>query len=146
MIITKKIDSSILETSVDVVSKTQEELEKINCALRAIDLFVVGTCDNVSVRVLFSDILYLESVDKNLFAYTKEKVIELSKRLYEVEETMPNTFLRVSKSVILNLSKVQSFFREFNGRIIANLDNKEKVVISRFYVQSLKEKLNGGRI
>ncbi len=89
-----------------------------------------------------NDIYYFESVDNRVFAYCKQDVSELKYKLYELEERFSGTdFIRISKSMILNLSKVDRFAPTLGGRFEACLLNGEKVVISRQYVQSLKRKL-----
>lgn len=50
-------------------------------------------------------------------------------------------FVRVSKSVILNVNKIKSLAPAFGGRYEALLKNGEKIIISRQYVSSLKEVL-----
>jgi DNA-binding LytR/AlgR family response regulator len=50
-------------------------------------------------------------------------------------------FLRISKSVIVNLSKIKSLSPALSGRFEAALDNGEKVIISRQYVGDLKKRL-----
>ncbi|MCH5262087.1 MAG: LytTR family transcriptional regulator DNA-binding domain-containing protein [Lachnospiraceae bacterium] len=88
------------------------------------------------------DIYYFEAVDNKVFLYTKEKVYETKSKLYELEEQFGYTnFIRVSKSVILNLSNVESFYPEFNGRFEALMKNKERLLISRQYVPELKKRL-----
>jgi DNA-binding LytR/AlgR family response regulator len=52
-----------------------------------------------------------------------------------------NDFLRISKSVILNLSKVQKLIPALSGRFEAVLHNGLKVIISRQYVTELKKRL-----
>jgi len=52
-----------------------------------------------------------------------------------------NEFIRVSKSCILNLNKIGSLAPSLGGRFEARLKNGEKVIISRQYVNSLKEVL-----
>jgi len=52
---------------------------------------------------------------------------------------MPD-FLRISKSTIVNLSKVKSLTPSLSGRLEAALFNGEKVIISRQYVVGLKTK------
>lgn len=89
-----------------------------------------------------SDVYYFEAVDNKVFLYTRDKVYETKWKLYELEEQFGHAnFIRVSKSVILNLSKVESFHPEFNGRFEALMKNKERVLISRQYVPELKKKL-----
>lgn len=89
-----------------------------------------------------SEIYYFESVDNVVFAYCKDEVYETKSRLYELEEKLSMTsFMRSSKSMIINLNKIESLSPIINGRFQALLKNKEKVMISRQYVGKLKEKL-----
>ena len=88
------------------------------------------------------DILYFESVDDKVFAYTSDSVLETKLKLYQLEEDfLPQNFLRVNKAVIMNLDKVESLSPACGGRFEAVLKNGYKVIISRNYVSSLKKKL-----
>lgn len=88
------------------------------------------------------DIFYFESVDNRVFAYCAEQVLEVRKKLYELESELEGTdFLRISKAAIVDLSKVSHLSAGFNGRLEATLRNGEKIVISRQYVPALKRKL-----
>ena len=91
-----------------------------------------------------SDIFYIESVENKLFLYTDSKVYETKQKLYELEEILKEKhFLRISKSMLLNLMKVSSIKPSLNSRFIAVLYSGEKVVISRKYVSELKKALKG---
>ncbi|MGO0861773.1 LytTR family DNA-binding domain-containing protein [Clostridioides difficile] len=88
------------------------------------------------------DVYYFESVDNHTYLYCKNDVYEFKKKLYQIEEIFLNSdFLRISKSVILNLTKIDSIVQAFNGRFEVILDNDEKTIISRQYVPMLKKKL-----
>ncbi|MGX9758422.1 LytTR family DNA-binding domain-containing protein [Clostridioides difficile] len=88
------------------------------------------------------DVYYFESVDNHTYLYCKNDVYEFKKKLYQIEEIFLNSdFLRISKSVILNLTKIDSIVPAFNGRFEVILDNDEKTIISRQYVPMLKKKL-----
>ena len=88
------------------------------------------------------DIYYFEAVDNKVFLYLEKNVYETKLKLYELERRFAGTdFFRVSKSVILNLSKVKNFTPEFSGRFEALMKNGERVGISRQYVPLLKNKL-----
>lgn len=88
------------------------------------------------------DVYYFEAVDNRVFAYAEKQVYEIRKKLYELEnELMGTDFLRVSKSTIVDLSKVIHLSAAFNGRLEAKLKNGEKIIISRQYVPNLKKKL-----
>lgn len=89
-----------------------------------------------------SEIYYFDAVDNRVYAYTQQDVYETKLKLYELEALLEHTdFLRISKSTIINLSKVKNFSPYFNGRFEVCLKNAEKLVVSRQYVPHLKEKL-----
>lgn len=85
---------------------------------------------------------YFESVDHKVFAYCQNQVYEIHKKLYELEaDYAGQDFLRISKSTIVHLPKILHLKPLFNGRFEAALKNREKVIISRQYVATLKKKL-----
>ncbi len=89
-----------------------------------------------------AEIFYFESVDQRVFAYCKADVYEIKSRLYELEmQLLAKNFLRVTKSLILNLDQIKQLSPAFSGRFEAQLKNGEKVLISRQYVPALKERL-----
>ena len=85
---------------------------------------------------------YIESVDKRTFVYTKDDCFESKLRLYELEETLGTFFLRISKSMIVNLKKIKTVKSDLSGRMEATMLNGEKIVISRSYVKEIKRRLD----
>ncbi|OJT60314.1 LytTR family DNA-binding domain-containing protein [Bacillus altitudinis] len=93
-------------------------------------------------KVYYHDILYIESVDKRSFLYTSDGVFLLKEKLFELEKQLEaHDYVRISKSMILNIDSIAAISPKTSGRFEAKLTNEEKVMISRFYIQSLKEKL-----
>lgn len=89
-----------------------------------------------------NDIYYFESVDNRVCACCENNVYEVKQKLYELEKKYDNTdFIRISKAMIVNVSKISKIVPMFNGRLEAVLTNNERVVISRQYVPDLKKKL-----
>ncbi len=119
-----------------------EHILKLVYALRAGQEKLTATKGTDIVQLLPKEIYYFEAVDNKVFLYLEKDVYETKMKLYELEERFRGTdFLRVSKSVILNLSKVKSLSPAFNGRFEATMKNGEKLIISRQYVPALKEKI-----
>jgi len=101
--------------------------------------------DGKRFEVPVVDLFYAESVDERLFLYTALDSYEIRMKLYELEDLLKNkSFLRVSKSMIVNLMKITSVRPALNGRFSAILKNGEEVIISRKYVPELKKILKGG--
>ena len=89
------------------------------------------------------DIFYVESVDDRTFIYLSGDCYETAHKLYELEEILnERRFIRISKSVIVNLLKIECVKPALNGRYLCHLKNGEDVIISRKYVPKFKEKLS----
>ncbi|MBO4748856.1 MAG: LytTR family transcriptional regulator DNA-binding domain-containing protein [Lachnospiraceae bacterium] len=94
------------------------------------------------VRIQYQDIFYFESIDEHVFAYCTQDVYEVKKKLFELEELLsPLDFVRCSKSLVVNMEKIDYLSPLFSGKLEAHLKNGEKLVISRKYVQNLRAKL-----
>ena len=91
------------------------------------------------------NLYYVEAVDNKVFLYSAKQVYETRQKLYEIEHLLEEKqFLRVSKSMIVNLMKIKAIKPALNGRFIAVLQNDEEVIISRKYVSALKKKFKEG--
>lgn len=98
--------------------------------------------ENEIVQLDSKEVCYFESVDNKVYACCEKKVFEIKQKLYELEEIYKQTnFVRISKSMIVNISKVSKIVPMFNGRLEGVLCNGEKVIITRQYVANLKKKL-----
>ena len=121
-----------------------EEVREIAAFVKSRQGSLTGTKDSRQYEIAVSDIYYFESVDGKTFFYTKDQVYETSYRIYELESMLrPKNFLRVSKSMLLNLMKIRSIQSALNGRFAAVLLSGEEVIISRNYVKGLKAALRG---
>jgi Response regulator of the LytR/AlgR family len=119
-----------------------EQIEEIIAQLSLYNNTIIGKLDGSQHILKFSEILYFDTTDKKTFIYTDGKVYETPLRLYQLEEKIVGmSFIKVSKSAILNLKRVKIIDTKLNGKLIATLTNDEKIEISRMYVPVLKEKL-----
>jgi DNA-binding LytR/AlgR family response regulator len=120
-----------------------ERLENLISTIRLYGSSISGRKDNKTYFLKLEDILYFDTVDEKVFIYTLDSVYETNLKLYALEERFEGTsIIRVSKSIILNLMKVESVSPLLNGKIEAELQNGEKIIISRQYVSRLRQKLD----
>jgi len=117
------------------------ELLNVLNSLKAQSNMLVAYINNDIHRLNSSDVFYFEAVDKKTFIYCESEVYESKLKLYELDEMEMSDFFRISKSVIVNLSKIKTLSPSFSGRVEALLTNKERVIISRQYVSELKKAL-----
>lgn len=139
------IDQSPENEEVEIIIKCgliDARLEKLIEQVRLYFFSVAAKRDGKTFQLRLEDIFYFESVDSHTFAYTEKEVYECSMRLYELEDQIAKTdFVRISKSCILNVTTLKNVRGLLNGRMEAELENGEKVVVTRHYVEALKKKL-----
>ncbi len=122
-------------------AEVDDKLMRLIYALRE-DERLTGYLEDKIVKLSLKDIYYFEAVDNKIFAYMSEETYEIHRKLYELEQDFEHTdFLRISKSAIVNTSKIAYVKPIFNGRFEAKLKNGEKIIISRQYVAELKKKI-----
>ena len=134
---------NITETEISIVcAKMTNEINDIVSKISSIEKTVAGKKDEEIFFIPVEDIFYFESVDGNVFFYTKTEIYEAMGKLYKIEESLANLqFSRISKTIIANLDKMLSIRKAENSRLVATLVNQEKLVVSRQYVPEIKKKL-----
>ena len=109
---------------------------------KTVNTELTGYLNDKIARLNYQDVYYFESNENRVFAYCHSDVYEVKYKLYELEELFnPLDFVRCSKSMIINMEKIEFLSPLFSGKLEAHLKNGEKVLISRQYVHSLKAKL-----
>lgn len=87
-------------------------------------------------------ILFFETENNSIIAHTKDDMYSVKYRLYELEELLPEQFLRVAKSTILNAKHVYSIDRNVTSSSCIQFEGTYKTVyVSRHYYKDLKNKL-----
>ena len=96
------------------------------------------TKEKASVRI--EDILYFETVDGLVFAYTVDSVYQIKRRLYQVEEKVSRrNICRASKTMLVNVDHIISVWTALNGRLYARMENGEEILITRRYAKEVED-------
>lgn len=131
-----------------VVVYCKEKDEKVQLIINYVEsmnLTMKGTFQDEIKLFQVMDVLYYESVDNKVYAYTSSQVIRVSNTLEKLESILnPKVFFRCSKSTIINIRCIQSLQSILGNRILANLTNQESIVVSRHYAKKLKNLLQEG--
>lgn len=108
---------------------------------------VLKSREEEEVRYLNIDhILYLDCVDKKVFAYTKEGVYLLEETLSYYENLLWDYgYVRISKSSMVNVYRIKAMKSEINMRICAVFENEERIYVNRSYKKSFMEYLQNRR-
>ncbi len=87
-------------------NKVDDNIKKIISLLED-NKFIIGKLNNRSYQIMVNDIYYIEANEDRVFLYCKDKVYETNSRLYELENELETcSFIRISKSILLNLNKL----------------------------------------
>lgn len=81
------------------------------------------------------------SQNGTVYVDTVQGTFESKERLYELEEKLNKNFVRISKSVLVNVEEIQSLEMEFNGKMKMNLKSGDVEYTSRFYLKDIKKAL-----
>lgn len=128
------------------------EIEKIESALqdlrgveskREILLYSSGA----EFYIPLSEILYFESAGGKVYAHTARAVYSTDKKLFELEEELSASFVRVAKSTVVNLYLVMSLHREVVGNgTVCFKDSEKRAYFSRGYYKLLRDKIQEKRL
>src|SRR5258706_1463001 len=103
--------------------------------------FLYLRVDRKMVKVLFNDILYIEGLRDYIRIFTTSKTIVTKHLLATLEEMLPSdTFLRIHRSYIVSISKIDSY----------NTDTieigKKELPIGRLYKHDVSKLLNASSL
>lgn len=90
----------------------------------------------------FSEVFMFRVEDKQVKVYTENNEYQIKKPLYQVEETLTNDFVRISKTTIVNLKKIERVAPSLRGMMFIQLKNGLKDNISRKYLPDFKNALD----
>lgn len=87
-------------------------------------------------------ILRIWAEDDDVYARTENETFRLKNRLYEIESRLdPTSFVRISRSEIINLDQAESFDLSLMGTIEIRMKDGHRSYVARRNVKKLKEVL-----
>jgi len=107
---------------------------------------VIGYDDEIMYISNTKDILYFEAKDSSVYYRTSSQELKIREKLFEVEMRLSgDKFIRISRSIIINIDKVSSIAPWFNRRLIIAFDEIDTTVeVSKKYVSDFKRFLGMG--
>jgi len=92
------------------------------------DAFINLRADRKNLKILLDDILYIESLKDYIKVVTVNKTIVTKQPISSIEEILPKQqFIRIHRSFIVSINKIESFTHEIIGI------GKQELPISRMY-------------
>lgn len=89
-----------------------------------------------------NDCIFFETDDNGVYAHTHDAFYETKYKLYELESMLPSTFIRISKSGIVNMKQISALDQKLTSSRTVSFHNSPKIIyVSRKFYPLLKEKL-----
>ena len=105
------------------------------------DMIAVKKGSDIALLQL-SEIYMFRVEDKQVKVYTESSDYLIKKALYQVEEVLDSDFIRISKTTIINLKKIERVAPSLKGMMFIELKNGLKDNISRKYLPDFKKALD----
>jgi DNA-binding LytR/AlgR family response regulator len=130
----KGVNKAMETTISNVVEKNHDGEVENNKQNNA---FINLRADRKNVKVLMGDILYIESLKDYIKVVTNTKTIITKQSISSIEEILPrNQFIRIHRSFIVSIKKIECFTNEFIEI------GKQELPISRMYKLEVNRSLN----
>jgi DNA-binding LytR/AlgR family response regulator len=101
---------------------------------------LIGYKENQTVK-LSSDSVYCFTVEDNkVYALTDSEKLQIKLRLYQLEEILPDTFVKINQSCIANIRKIERFDTSISGTLLIKFKNGYKDYVSRRQMKAVKER------
>ncbi len=136
-------DDKAEEPEITVVCRElSDEVRKILSVAEMSENRLTGVKDGQVFILRYSDVIYMDTVDKKIFIYTREDVYETQLRLYELEKQLPRgDFFRANKSCIVGIRHIRSIRADIDGRLLLTMDTGDKLWVSRQYAAEFRKKI-----
>ncbi len=126
----------------DEILKLQQQISRLASQRSQLEV----TKKDVSYYLAPEDILFFETADNYTSVHTTTDIYKASYKLYELEEMLPMSFMRVSKSTILNTGRILGIRKNLTGPSQVEFKSTDKkAYVSRNYLKLLTEKLSQKR-
>ncbi len=102
---------------------------------------LIGYKDKVAVMLDSADIYCFTVEDNKVYAHTDAEMLQLKSRLYQLEQMLPQNFIKINQSCIANIQKIQRFDASFSGTLSVVFKNGYTDYVSRRNLKTVKERL-----
>lgn len=137
-----KLDESCKTPKVIILTdKVNDEVSEIVQRLKSNSRELVSGIKDECVEIIkTTQIVRIYSSNKKVIIKTEDDTFFSKQRIYEFEEMLDNkTFVRISNSEIVNLTKIKNLDLSLSGTICVKFLNGETTFASRRYVSRLKK-------
>lgn len=101
---------------------------------------IIGYGENQAIRLKTDEVTCFMVEDSKVYALTDKEKYQLKQRLYQLEEMLPDNFVKINQSCIANIRQIKKFDTSISGTLVINFKNGYKDYVSRRQMKTVKER------
>lgn len=122
-------------------NRMTEEIRRVAAACENRENVIVAQKEEKTVILQPEDIHMVRVEEGKTILYTEREKYRSGKKLYEFEECLGNNFMRISKTTLVNLKKMESVETSFHAMMYLVMKNGCRDYITRKYLPQFKKYL-----
>lgn len=119
-------------------TKLSEQIEKL---IDSYGMEFIGFKEREAIPLDLNEIYSFVVEMGKVTANTEIDNFQIKYRLYQLEELLPDNFIKINQSCIVNIRKIKRFFATVGGTLNIELKNGYKDYVSRRNIKKVKERL-----
>lgn len=101
---------------------------------------LIGYSGYEAVNLRTDEVVCFLVEEGKVYAITDKNRFRLKSRLYQLEETLPENFVKINQSCIANIKKIERFDTSVSGTLLIKFKNGYKDYVSRRQMKAVKER------
>ena len=101
---------------------------------------LIGYSGYEAVNLRTDEVVCFLVEEGKVYAITDKNRFRLKSRLYQLEETLPEDFVKINQSCIANIKKIERFDTSVSGTLLIKFKNGYKDYVSRRQMKAVKER------
>ncbi|MDI2587356.1 LytTR family DNA-binding domain-containing protein [Psychrobacillus sp. NEAU-3TGS] len=103
--------------------------------------FLTGKQEEEWRPIPIEKIAYMESLQKKTWFYAGKEPYKTNIPLKELQQRLPESFLRIHRSYIVNVSFIDSIIRDFSSNLLVLLQDGTELPVSQTYTADIRNAL-----
>ena len=136
-----KIDKEKEEEILICVRERTKLIDDIESLILNESVKLTGYKEREAVLLAPAEIICFTVEENKVYALTDNDRFQLKQRLYQLEEMLDSSFVKINQSCIANLNKIEKFDTSISGTLAAIFKNGYRDYVSRRNLRSIKERL-----
>ena len=117
-----------------------QSVDRLIKKIKNMSISFSGKSEGKTVSIDISEIYYIENVERKIFLYSKKDIYRYDGSMSDIDSAIADTDLvRISRTCFMNVSHLKEIMQIKNSHLEAVLDNNEKLIVSRKYLQDIKK-------